>query len=46
LGGVKERDHSEDLGIDGRIKLKWILRKYGKTVWTGFVTFWVKWQAV
>jgi hypothetical protein len=26
LESLKERDHSEDLGIDGRI-LKWIFRK-------------------
>jgi hypothetical protein len=30
---LKERDHFEDLGIDGWIALKWIL-KWG--AWTGF----------
>jgi hypothetical protein len=24
LGSLKRRDHSEDLGVDGRIILKWI----------------------
>jgi hypothetical protein len=27
LGDPKDRDHLEDLGIDGRIILKWILKK-------------------
>jgi hypothetical protein len=27
LEGLKGRDHSEDLGIDGKIILEWILRK-------------------
>jgi hypothetical protein len=27
LGSLKERDHSEDISIDGRIVLKCILRK-------------------
>jgi len=26
-GNVKGRGHSEDLGVDGKIILKWILRK-------------------
>jgi hypothetical protein len=25
VGMLKERDRSEDLGVDGRIKLKWML---------------------
>jgi hypothetical protein len=28
LGKKKERDHLEDLGLDRRIILKWILKKY------------------
>jgi len=31
---VKGRDHSEDLGIDGKIILGWISGKYGGRVWT------------
>jgi hypothetical protein len=27
LKGLKERDHSQDLGINGRIMLIWMLRK-------------------
>jgi len=32
---LKERDHSEDLGVDGMIILELILGKYGAKVWTG-----------
>lgn len=28
FGNVQERDHVEDLGIEGRVVLKWVLRKY------------------
>jgi hypothetical protein len=31
----QRREHSEDLGVDGRI-LKWILGKQSEKVWTGF----------
>jgi hypothetical protein len=37
---LKERDHSEDLGIDGRIILRMILRKYSLRFWIGFI--WLK----
>jgi len=31
------RDHSEYLGLDGRIS-EWILRNYGENVRTGFIS--------
>jgi hypothetical protein len=37
VGKSEGRDHSEDLGIGGRIILKWILEKYCGRVWTGFI---------
>jgi hypothetical protein len=33
----EERDHSEDLGTDGKVILDWILGKQGGKVWTGFI---------
>jgi hypothetical protein len=32
----KERDHSEDKGIGGRMGSEWILRKLACGVWIGF----------
>jgi len=31
----KGRDHSEDLGVEGKIILEWILGRQGRKVWTG-----------
>jgi len=44
---MKERNHLQDLGVDGRIILKCILKKQVGMVWTGLVFFSddsVKWQ--
>jgi hypothetical protein len=35
----KPKDHLEDLGIGGKIILKWILRKFDGMAWTGIVWF-------
>jgi hypothetical protein len=34
---LKEKDHSEDLGRDGRIILEWISGKQDENMWTGFI---------
>jgi hypothetical protein len=34
-GNLGERDHLEDRGIDGRIILRWIFRKWNVGLWTG-----------
>ena len=34
-GNLRDRDHLEDIGVDGRIILRWIFRKWDVGVWTG-----------
>jgi len=35
VGNLRGRDHLEDPGVDGRIILRWIFRKWNVGVWTG-----------
>jgi hypothetical protein len=35
VGKSDGRDHLEDLGVDGRIILRWIFRKWDVGAWTG-----------
>jgi len=37
LENLKGRVHLEDLGVDGRIVLKWVLQECGVRVWIGFI---------
>jgi hypothetical protein len=36
-GNLKERDHLEEPGIDGRIILRWIFSKWDLGAWTGSI---------
>jgi hypothetical protein len=36
-GNLREREHLEDPGVDGRIILRWIFRKWDVGVWTGLI---------
>ena len=40
VGNLRKRDHLEDLGLHGRIILKWIFKKWDAGAWTGFF-FWL-----
>ena len=34
---MRERDHLEDPGVEGRIILRWIFRKWDVGPWTGLI---------
>jgi len=36
-GNLRERDHLGDPGVDGRIMLRWIFRKWDVWVWNGLI---------
>ena len=36
-GDLRERDHLEEIGLDGRIILKWIFKKWDEEAWTGLI---------
>jgi len=36
-GNLRERDHLEGPGIEGRIILRWIFRKWDVGAWTGLI---------
>jgi hypothetical protein len=39
LEKLKGRDHLEDTGVDGRMRLEWILRKQDVKGWTECIWF-------
>ena len=46
LGNMRERDHLEDLGVYGKMILKWVLIKWLTVNWIGVFQDGEKWRAV
>jgi hypothetical protein len=36
-GNLREDEYFEDLGIDRKIRLKWLLKKYDGRLWTDII---------
>jgi len=36
-GNMRERDYLEETGVDGKMKLKWIFRKWDVRSWIGLM---------
>jgi hypothetical protein len=36
-GDLRERDHFEDLGKDGKLILKWVFKKWDGGAWTALI---------
>jgi hypothetical protein len=46
-GDLRERNHFEDLGVDGRIILKWIFKKWdGGMGWIDLAHYRDRWRAL
>jgi hypothetical protein len=45
-GQLRERNHMEDLGIDGKTILKWIFKKCDGNAWTDLAQDRDKWQVL
>jgi hypothetical protein len=41
-GNLTVKDHWGDPGVDGRIVLKWIFRKWDVVLWTGLIWLRIK----